>query len=727
MSALKIKNDQGNWINLPGLKGDKGDKGDKGESGVYLGTTAPSDEDINVWINPNGEAHTEAVVIDPTLTQEGQAADAKAVGDFKTATEEVLGSTKVTERSFTLVNGKTIQATSATITIVDASTQSVTNFIPVEYGQTVIAVKTGTTTLGNGAFFDENYQGIVGSAVEVAVKGVENKYPVPENASYVVFSGITARMAGLTVSIESATQGTIQLELSSKLDIYQGQNNAGKILAIGEDGNIAFETRKTDDTVTIVKNIPLFVSMMPDFFWVSSHEVSAFSSSLPKYKDGTVSAGNNAWFQISGNEGDSYVTIISGGNGDVSDITAEEKTRPFGCVIMYDDGRYYPCNAQYLTDNTFSVYPPLKEDITAGELAQIRTGIHLSRRGYRAYAQHLYGVEPKHCEKSKYIAKYRAETGQTTFPFTPFGTRYVSQVSSENLSYYYVNKLKQVSYVYNYPPSYSPTYDNVNDGGIEWEVNIDNKTGYVEFFVGLRTFGDESDIEAPSSDYALHCELLIDGVLTHSIEKTTKNLERICFDYSGGQVAKLKIYFKKFNLGNTGFNLNRITWWINEKIKSTGTKLIPTGTVVAQLFDSWGEFDDAESAVYLQKEINADAGTTIPYFNGSKSNQTSAWGKSWFFNKVWQNHPSIMITDFGINDIISAPGTSSLPSEIEGADGQMYDNIISQDDYIENMSVISESAINNNISPVFVGVGLPTYQTYHHAFIDATAKEDGEN
>ena len=91
MSALKIKDDQGNWINLPGLKGDKGDKGDKGESGVYLGTTAPSDEDINVWINPNGEAHTEAVVVDPTLTMEGQAADAKAVGDNITAITDILG------------------------------------------------------------------------------------------------------------------------------------------------------------------------------------------------------------------------------------------------------------------------------------------------------------------------------------------------------------------------------------------------------------------------------------------------------------------------------------------------------------------------------------------------------------------------------------------------------------------------------------------------------------
>lgn len=53
MSALKIKDNQNNWINLPGLKGDKGDKGDPG-------------------ISPT---------IDSTLSQANQAADAKAVGD----------------------------------------------------------------------------------------------------------------------------------------------------------------------------------------------------------------------------------------------------------------------------------------------------------------------------------------------------------------------------------------------------------------------------------------------------------------------------------------------------------------------------------------------------------------------------------------------------------------------------------------------------------------------
>ena len=38
-----------------GLSGEKGDKGDPGSSGVYIGTTPPTDSTINVWIDPNGQ------------------------------------------------------------------------------------------------------------------------------------------------------------------------------------------------------------------------------------------------------------------------------------------------------------------------------------------------------------------------------------------------------------------------------------------------------------------------------------------------------------------------------------------------------------------------------------------------------------------------------------------------------------------------------------------------
>lgn len=33
----------------------KGEKGEHGNSGVYLGTEEPTDENINIWVNPEGE------------------------------------------------------------------------------------------------------------------------------------------------------------------------------------------------------------------------------------------------------------------------------------------------------------------------------------------------------------------------------------------------------------------------------------------------------------------------------------------------------------------------------------------------------------------------------------------------------------------------------------------------------------------------------------------------
>lgn len=47
-----------------GEKGDKGDigpvgpKGERGDSGVYVGTTEPTDTNDLIWINPDGEAAT---------------------------------------------------------------------------------------------------------------------------------------------------------------------------------------------------------------------------------------------------------------------------------------------------------------------------------------------------------------------------------------------------------------------------------------------------------------------------------------------------------------------------------------------------------------------------------------------------------------------------------------------------------------------------------------------
>lgn len=62
-----------------GAPGVKGDKGDTGDSGVYLGTTEPTDPEIKVWINPDGDAPE--LETDTTLSVLGAPADAAAVGE----------------------------------------------------------------------------------------------------------------------------------------------------------------------------------------------------------------------------------------------------------------------------------------------------------------------------------------------------------------------------------------------------------------------------------------------------------------------------------------------------------------------------------------------------------------------------------------------------------------------------------------------------------------------
>lgn len=49
-------------------------KGDTGESGVALSSTAPTDESVSIWIEPDGEATTEFVTneqLDETIESKG--------------------------------------------------------------------------------------------------------------------------------------------------------------------------------------------------------------------------------------------------------------------------------------------------------------------------------------------------------------------------------------------------------------------------------------------------------------------------------------------------------------------------------------------------------------------------------------------------------------------------------------------------------------------------------
>ena len=58
----------------PGPAGKDGEKGETGDSGVYIGQTEPTDPDVNVWIDPNGQPSAvpaSSVTFDDTTAQTG--------------------------------------------------------------------------------------------------------------------------------------------------------------------------------------------------------------------------------------------------------------------------------------------------------------------------------------------------------------------------------------------------------------------------------------------------------------------------------------------------------------------------------------------------------------------------------------------------------------------------------------------------------------------------------
>lgn len=80
MNILKIKNTQGNWVDIPALKGDKGDKGDPGISPTIDSTLSQANQAADA--KAVGDKIDEiTLTIDETLTQSGQVADAKVTGD----------------------------------------------------------------------------------------------------------------------------------------------------------------------------------------------------------------------------------------------------------------------------------------------------------------------------------------------------------------------------------------------------------------------------------------------------------------------------------------------------------------------------------------------------------------------------------------------------------------------------------------------------------------------
>ena len=498
----------------------------------------------------------------------------------------------------------------------------------------------------------------------------------------------------------------IETDLSEVKNEYKSEE-AGKVWTSTSNGAEWKELEIESNNSKAVKK-PLFLELSADYNWVANTEVPIFSATNERFADDTTD-GNNAYFKINGNKGDNFVTVIEGGNALISDITI---TDWWGAIISNDGVHYSACNAKYRDDNTIEIYPPLSENITDGELGNIRTGIHLSKRGYLGYAQKAFSLNPKWCEKGKPIAKFRVGDTDKFIKFGGLSSLNLNAVTNMRNTFLcrYARTYSTLDFYNGWTPHETPT-------GIEWETELGGKSGYLELFVGGR---NDSYIEYPDG-YEIHIEVYINGVKTYEKIKKNQIVERICIDFEKANIGKIIIYSNKWsaiNSGTYGFSFGPITWWENEKTYKRTDCIFEKYATVAQMFDSWGVFHGSATARELSRLQKEDCAVYVPWENHSKGSQTSAWGKGWFYENVLKYHPQYMIIDFLINDGNSTV-TSGFPATVEGSDGTVYNNLISKDEYITNMIDLCKMAIANGIQPIVFGCCLHGGIDWYHALVDA--------
>lgn len=676
-------------------------------------------EAVTDWLEDNVDPST-GYVIDDSLTIEDAAADAKKTGDeiadLKSAIHQKLGYTDIEQATITYTDGKTLTTTNPRGQITDSSSNSISQQIDVSGAQQYIIYYTDENPYGNLFFYDENDTVLNSSNITIAKNTSATVADVPAGASYAMFCCMTSRKSTVFKTY-TTVEGDIDEELDTKLNINQGAGNAGKTLAIDEDGDIvpvAVEKAHPKYMVDAPQK-PLLAEMMADFTWCSKLQPEELK-------------GKNVVMTVSGESGSDELTVsaITPNTVNVSDIGTDW----VGGVLSADGVNYTVCNFKYVSGSTVKIYPALSANVTNGTLSNIMydsgvnsgtpyVGLHLTENGYKAFSQYLYAKNPKHCEVGRYVAAFKPDlTDTTTSPFTWYGSSQITPEAyrfvSENINQRWLNAPINRQYVLRFSTSYTA---HTTKSGAYWEVDLKGQTGYLEAYI----YGIANQINLPS-DQEIHVEVTIDGVKVFDESYSDTICKRICVDYTKANTGRIEIYSNKWAAVNSdvyGFGIGRVTWWIND-IDYPDTVLFPKGAVIAQMYDSWGVFHDGASGVELNRLHNAATGVTVPFTNNSKGDQTSAWGKAWFYNKVWENHPSMCVHDFCINDTNSVG--SSLPDTIEGPDGTEYDNKLTSTEYADNMILLGKEAVYNRIQPIFISRVLG-YWSFPMALVDAMSSQ----
>lgn len=381
-------------------------------------------------------------------------------------------------------------------------------------------------------------------------------------------------------------------------------------------------------------------------------------SGLSKY------TGGNYVLTVSGNAGDTFVTVESG--------TIADAGGRWPCVIENNDGIFDLNQVVSIDGAKINLLEPLKKSISSkrlGNLHDADQGQHYTELGYFAFAQHLYSMNPRHTERNQYIAQFKPD--DTTGNWA--SNAWFGYAQSHNMKHAngYYRKIGGISAFMNATN---------NTHYVEWEQRLDKEKGYFESYIG-------------ASDGALIIEFYKDGALAE-VKNLTATTNRIIFNYENVNVAKVRIKAT----GTQGVYIGLTTWWKNEQFQKD--KLIDPNDKVVYIGDSWGEFHNKATTRELKRLMTADGGnpTVLDY---SKGGHTTDYAKAWFQQYVIDNKPNKVIIEYFTNDFNSIGGTNV--GTFLAPDGTQKDmSIAGLNEYINNIIEMVNLAIENNIQPIII-------------------------
>lgn len=443
--------------------------------------------------------------------------------------------------------------------------------------------------------------------------------------------------------------------------------------------------------------------------------VDTFSSvrSIPSVPD------NIATYQSSAGGPNQYTLTVTGSPGGKSVVAAETAvasgsgTGFWPCAVEYADGSLDFNVVRGRSGQTFDLQFPLRlAPAYISPVWDAALGQHMTRRGYRAYADMIYRQQAMFCTAKRYL-------GGGAFALQPasiqtFWTRNAALTSYGAVN---VNNLVSGLVVDSGPGNYalngrlvrssweacgvSVTCHAIGHGAIG-SFSVSGRRVFVELFAVCVSGGT-----TPTAF----------GSAVVNVYATTGGYEQLVYSKSIGDFMERllvpvdeadSIRIEALSTAAYPFVLRLMDTRCWE---ATGSgPLIDKNAKIVTLGDSWFEYYSTKDSFVsltngafserLQEVMRADGGTGS-VVNKARGGMTTRWALAWFDQYVLPERPSQCILHFFTNDA----NPTELPSFV-GPDGQTWTNTVAtSDEWRANIAALSSKCQQHGIQPIVI---LPT-------------------